>query len=131
MFQNFRLTHIPFIFSGVANLVGGISSLAAPRAMMIEFGFPPSIVDVPETWPVAAAFTGRAGALGLVQLVLYAQGHYEAADTMLLVMAGYLAITDPWVLWNTEGTSGPWILFRGVSTVLLALAGWAKWTSRR
>src|SRR5690242_18128978 len=100
MLQDFRLTHVPFLFSGLANLVSGFITLFGAQGVMAEFGFPARVADVPETWPVAAAFNGRSAALGLVQLALYARGQREAADTVMMVMAGYLMLSDTWVLWR-------------------------------
>lgn len=58
--------------------------------------------------------------LGFLFFIFYCQRKYDVLDTMLGVVAGYLALADTYVLWG-EGVRG-YALFRlGASGVISAM----------
>jgi hypothetical protein len=121
MFASFHLRHIPALFAATTQAFGGLWPLWDARGAMLEFGFPARIADVPASAPVMTVGTARTTAIGLIMLVFYAQGKYDAVDTVLAVTGAWAALVDFWVVRN-EG-NGRHALFRLISSS--ALSAWA------
>ncbi|KAM0335492.1 hypothetical protein ACHAQA_000540 [Verticillium albo-atrum] len=98
MFEDFSIRHLPALYATCAMGFGGAWSLVSPRNSLLHFGFPASIADRPETWPVAQVGHARTTSLGLVMAVFYARGQYDVVDTIMGIMSGYLALVDGYVV---------------------------------
>jgi len=132
MFENFRLRHIPALYSATAMFLGGLWPLFGkdgPRATMIEYGLPPHIAEAPEAWPVMIGMSGRTTVIGALMYVFYYQRRYDVLDTIMAVMGFYLAMLDPYTLYGLAST--PWCVFRGVATFGIGLMGYFGLTAGR
>ena len=132
MFEDFRLRHIPALFTATAQFFGGMWALFGQngaRNAMIEYGLPPRIAEAPETWPVMTGISGRTTVTGLLMFVFYFRRRYDVLDTFMAVMGVYLAVLDPCVLWGLA--SKGWCIFRGVSTFAIGLMGYYGVTAGR
>lgn len=132
MLSDFRLRHIPALFSATAMCLGGMWSLFggdAPRNAMVEYGIPERIANMPETWPAFMGISGRTTVIGILMYVFYFRRRYDVVDTIMTVMGFYLAAVDPYVLWGLA--SKEWCVFRGVSTFAIGLMGYYGLTAGR
>lgn len=130
MFEDFSPRHIPALFSATAMFFGGLWPLfgnEATRSAMIEYGLPPRIANLPESWPGFMGISGRTTVIGALMYLFYFRRRYDVVDTIMAVMGFYLAVLDPYVLWGLASKS--WCVFRGVSTFGFGLMGYYKLTT--
>lgn len=100
MLQEFRYCHIPALFTAGAQCWGTIWPLiGGTRDVLLHYGLPARIADVPETWPVWHAGNARTACLGILMFVFYARRRYDVLD-IFLVGAAYLGVIDCVILWN-------------------------------
>jgi hypothetical protein len=123
----FQLRHIPALFAASTQTFGGLWPLWNAPAAMVEFGFPARIAESPTAAPVMTVGTARTTAIGLIMFVFYAQGNYQAVDTVLAITGGWAALVDTWVVWR-EGNQGH-ALFRLVGAGVLSAWAFAGMTS--
>lgn len=121
MLASFRLCHIPALFAASTQTFGGLWPLWNAPASMREFGFPARIADAPTSTPVSIVGNSHVTILGAIMFIFYAQGRYDAVDTVLAVTATWAGLVDSWVVWRA-GNQG-YALFRLFSSG--ALAAWA------
>lgn len=128
MFQDFQYRHIPALFAASAQCWGTIWPLITaggnPRGVMMHYGLPQRIVDVPETWPVWHAGSARTACLGILMFVLYTGCRYDVLDIFLVVIGGYLGVADCILMWS-EGLPAMALfrLFGSAGMAAMGLAG--------
>lgn len=100
MQKDFHYRHLPALFTACAQCWGTVYPLiGGTRNVLLHYGFPTRIADVPETWPVWNAGNARTASLGILMFIFYARGQYDVLDTFL-VLTGYLGVVDFILLWN-------------------------------
>jgi hypothetical protein len=127
MFDYFTLRHIPALLAGSTMAFGGLWPLWDARGAMLEFGMPARIADAPQAAPVMAVGNARTSALGFVMLLFYFRNQFDTVDTILTVVGFWAGAVDCYVVWK-EGQPRH-AIFRLASSWILALAGYAGWTS--
>ncbi|KAI0811598.1 hypothetical protein GGR55DRAFT_108584 [Xylaria sp. FL0064] len=94
MSKHFSINHIPALYFAFSNYVGLVlAPLRGNRAVMELYGFPTSIFDVPETWPVWQVGQGRIVLLGLMMHYFYWRSQYAECDAPLIGVA-FLSVND-------------------------------------
>lgn len=125
MFQDFHWRHLPALFTAGAQCFGTIWPLiggGGARGIMMHYGLPARIADVPETWPAWNAGNARTACLGILMLIFYSRRQYAVLDTFLIVIGGYLGLVDCIVLWGEDPKMA---LFRFLGSGVFAVAGLA------
>ncbi|KAL1889089.1 hypothetical protein Sste5346_009154 [Sporothrix stenoceras] len=132
MFQDFHYRHIPALFTAGAQCWGTVYPLmvgtGGTRAVMLQYGLPENIADVPEAWPAWNAGTARTCCLGLLMFWFYARRQYAVLDTFLVAIGGYLGLADCVLLWRQRPKMA---VFRLVASLAFAGTGLAGVTQGR
>lgn len=126
MLQDFQYRHIPALYAASAQLWATVWPLVAgggARSVMLHYGLPARVADVPEAWPAWNAGNARTACTGILMYIFYARGQYEVLDTFLVVLGAYLGVADFIVLSN-EGLFGQG-LFRMLSSFGVSAIGLA------
>jgi hypothetical protein len=123
MFTDFQYRHLPTLFMAAAQCWGTIWPLisGSTRSVLLHYGLPQRIADIPETWTVWHIGNARTACLGILMFAFYAQRRYDILDIFLIVSGGYLGIVDCILLWN-EGLYSTG-LFRLLSSSVFAALG--------
>lgn len=122
MVPEFSFRHLFALYFAFANCIGLIlAPLRGTRSVISLYGLPPSISNIPETWPVWQAGQGRIVLLGLLMFVFYWRREYKACDT-LLMGAVWLGVNDFVVFWNLGDTY--WSVFRLVGSFVFGAVGY-------
>lgn len=120
MFQDFQYRHIPALLVAGTQFWGTIWWLiGGTRSVLIQFGLPARVADIPETWPVWHIGNARTACLGILVFIFYSRRQYDVLDIFLAVM-GCLALVDDIILISTEGQSMGFYLY---SSGIFASAG--------
>lgn len=100
MFANFQYRHLPALFTAAAQCWGTIWPLVSgsTRSVLLHYGLPERVADVPETWTVWHVGNARTACLGILMFTFYAQRRYDVLDTFLIA-TGYLGLVDCYILW--------------------------------
>lgn len=111
MAEGFRYRHLPALFTAAAQCWGTIWPLASgsTRSVLLHYGLPERIADVPETWTVWHVGNARTASLGILMFIFYAQRRFDVLDTFLIISGGYLGLVDCYILW-TEGLPSAGVL---------------------
>jgi len=126
MFTNFQYRHLPALFTAAAQCWGTIWPLiSSTRGVLLHYGLPERVADVPETWTVWHVGNARTACLGILMFTFYAQRRYDVLD-IFLMGTGYLGLVDCYILWN-EGLPGTG-LFRLLSSSVFAALGLVGFT---
>lgn len=122
MFADFQYRHLPALFTAAAQCWGTIWPLVSgsTRSVLMHYGLPERVADVPETWTVWHVGNARTACLGILMFTFYAQRRYEVVDTFLIA-TGYLGIVDCYILWS-EGLLSTGV-FRLLSSSGFAVLG--------
>ncbi|KAH7161139.1 hypothetical protein EDB81DRAFT_924521 [Dactylonectria macrodidyma] len=127
MFQDFQYRHIPALFTAGAQCWGTIWPLIdGTRSVLLHYGLPARIANVPETWPVWHVGNARTACLGILMFIFYSRRQYAVLDTFLVVIGGYLGPVDCILLWN-EGLKSTGV-FRLFGSLIFAAMGFAGLT---
>lgn len=124
MSREFHYRHLPALFTAGAQLWGTIWPLISrsTRSVMLHYGLPERIADVPETWTVWHVGNARTATLGILMFIFYAQRRYDILDTFLIVIGAYLGAADCYLLWS-EGLRSTGV-GRLISSLVFAALGW-------
>ncbi|KAI7784843.1 hypothetical protein LA080_009162 [Diaporthe eres] len=122
MLTNFQYRHLPALFTAAAQCWGTIWPLVSgsTRSVMLHYGLPERVADVPETWTVWHVGNARTACLGILMFTFYAQRRYDVLDTFLIA-TGYLGLIDCYILWNERLPSTG--IFRLLSSSVFAALG--------
>lgn len=123
MFANFRYRHLPALFTAAAQCWGTIWPLVSgsTRSVLLHYGLPERVADVPETWTVWHVGNARTACLGILMFTFYAQRRYDVLDTFLIAIGGYLGLADFYILWS-EGLVSTSV-FRLLGSSVFAILG--------
>jgi hypothetical protein len=91
------------------------------QAAIREMGFPPRIHTSKETQAIMTLGMVRTTTIGLALWNFYAQGKFEAVDTLLVILGAWFGAVDACVCWK-EGVPGK-AMFRRCSGALIAGMG--------
>ena len=128
MFANFQYRHLPALFTAAAQCWGTIWPLVSgsTRSVLLHYGLPERVADVPETWTVWHVGNARTACLGMLMFTFYAQRRYDVLDTFLVAIGAYLGLVDCYILWN-EGFLSTGV-FRLISSSVFAVLGLIRFT---
>ncbi|KAK7229783.1 hypothetical protein V2G26_001953 [Clonostachys chloroleuca] len=123
MLGDFQYRHLPALFTAAAQCWGTIWPIinGSTASVMLHYGLPKRITDVPETWPVWQAGGARTACLGILMFVFYAQRRYDTLDTFLIVIGGYLGFVDCIIL-SKQGLASAGV-FRLLGSLVFASLG--------
>lgn len=122
MYENFQYRHLPALFTAAAQCWGTIWPLVSgsTRSVLLHYGLPERIADVPETWIVWHVGNARTACLGILMFIFYFQRRYDVLDVFLII-TGYMGFVDYYLLWNVGFPSKG--LFRLLSSLVFAVLG--------
>ena len=123
MLADFHYRHLPALFTAAAQCWGTLWPLlsGSTRNVLLYYGLPERIADIPETWVVWHAGNARTACLGILMFIFYIQRRYDVLDIFLIVNGGYLGLVDCILLWN-EGLRAMGV-FRLLGSFVFALLG--------
>lgn len=129
MFADFQYRHLPALFTAAAQCWGTIWPLVSgsTRGVLLHYGLPDRVAEVPEAWTVWHVGNARTACLGILMFTFYGQRRYDVLDTFLVAIGVYLGLVDFYILWG-EGlpSTGAFRLLGSSVFAVLGLVGFTQ-----
>jgi hypothetical protein len=120
------LSHILPLFIGTSVTLACTPAYFDQAKAIRMFGLPERIATSPTAYSPWILYSSRIQATGMMILIFYAKGNYEAVDTVLSFI-GFFGVVDIWVCMREGVRDKAWQ--RGLMSAVVGMYGLLGWTS--